>query len=103
MPRTIVGGLIQLSLPPYDPALSPLQIRDAMFEKHLPYIEEAGKKGVQVLCLQEIFNTPYFCPAQEKQWFDTAEAVPGPTTDKLAVIAKKYEMVIVVPVYEREM
>jgi len=103
MARTLVGGLIQLSLPPYDPAATPLQIRDAMFEKHLPLIEEAGKKGVQILCLQEIFNTPYFCPAQERQWFDTAEAVPGPTTDRLAEIAKKYQMVIIVPVYEREM
>jgi beta-ureidopropionase len=52
--------------------------------------------------LQEIFNGPYFCPGQDKRWYDAAESVPGPTTDKLAPLAKKYNMVIVVPVYERD-
>ena len=54
-----------------------------MFEKHLPMIDEAGKKGVQILCLQEIFNGPYFCPGQDKRWYDAAEPVPGPTVEKL--------------------
>lgn len=78
------------------------EICDAMYEKHIPMIEEAGKAGVQILCLQEIFNTPYFCPGQDSKWYASAEAVPGPTTEKLAVYAKKYQMVIIVPVYERE-
>ena len=55
-----------------------------MLEKHLPMIHEAGKKGVQILCLQEIFNGPYFCPGQDKRWYDAAEPVPGPTVEKLA-------------------
>lgn len=78
------------------------EICDAMLQKHLPLIDEAGKKGVQILCLQEIFNTPYFCPGQDKKWYASAETVPGPTTDLMATYAKKYNMVIVVPVYERE-
>ena len=41
--------------------------------------DKAGKKGVQILCLQEIFNGPYFCPSQDRRWYDAAEAVPGPT------------------------
>jgi len=46
---------------PINDATAPVdKIRDAMLEKHLPFIEEAGKKGVQILCLQEIFNGPYF-------------------------------------------
>ncbi|HEX6976323.1 MAG TPA: nitrilase-related carbon-nitrogen hydrolase, partial [Vicinamibacterales bacterium] len=79
------------------------EIQSAMFEKHLPMIEEAGKKGVQILCLQEIFNGPYFCPSQAVRWYDAAEPMPGPTVNRLAAIAKKYNMAMVVPLYEREM
>ena len=73
-----------------------------MYQKHIPYIEDAGKQGVQILCLQEIFNTPYFCPGQDRAWYASAEAVPGPTTERLQDIAKKYDMVIVAPLYEKE-
>lgn len=46
-----------------------------------PYIEEAGKQGVQMLCFQEIFTGPYFCPSQDTKWYDLAEPIPdGPTT-----------------------
>ena len=75
----------------------------AMFQKHLPYIEEAGKRGVQILGLQEVFNGPYFCPSQDKRWYEAAEEVPGPTTNLIADAAKKHAMVVIVPVYEREM
>ena len=78
------------------------EIMDAMYDKHIPYIEEAGKQGVQILCLQEIFNTPYFCPGQDIEWYASAESVPGPTTEKMQVFAKKYNMVIIVPIYEKE-
>ncbi len=103
MARNVVGGLIQCSNPINDPNASIPTVRDAMFEKHLPLIEEAGKKGVQILCLQELFNGPYFCPSQDPRWCDIAESVPGPTVEKLAEYAKKYQMVMIVPVYEREM
>ena len=99
MARKVVGGLIQLSNPLNDENASVLQIRDAMLEKHLPWIHEAGKKGVQLLCLQEVFNTPYFCPSQDPKWYDTAEAVPGPSTDKLTprvrVTAKRLWLIYV--------
>ena len=78
------------------------QICNAMVQKHIPFIEEAGKKGVQILCLQEIFNTPYFCPSQDAKWYATAEAVPGPTVELMQEYAKKYQMVIIVPIYEKE-
>jgi len=99
--RVVRCGLIQASnvKPPSEPLES---IKAAMMEKHVALIEEAGKKGVQILCLQEIFNGPYFCPSQDKRWYDAAEAVPGPTVEKLAPIAKKYAMAMVVPLYERE-
>ncbi len=103
MARKVLGGLIQCSNPLNDPKAGVPAIRDAMFEKHLPLIEEAGKKGVQILGLQEMFNGPYFCPSQESMWCDIAEAVPGPTVEALVPYAKKYQMAMVIPVYEREM
>ncbi len=103
MARQVLSGLIQASNPINDETRSVAEIQAAMLEKHMPMIHDAGKKGVQILCLQEIFNGPYFCPGQDKRWYDAAEAVPGPTTELLAPIAGQYKMVIVVPIYEREM
>ncbi len=102
MPRIIKSGLIQLSLPKTEGEGTIEEIKEAMLQKHIPYIEEAGRQGVQILCFQEIFNTPYFCPGQDPKWYASAESVPGPTTDLMCEYAKKYNMVIIVPVYEKE-
>lgn len=78
-------------------------IKDAMLEKHLKFTKEAHEKGVKILCYQEIFNGPYFCAEQETCWYDSAEAIPdGPTIKKLQSVAKEYEMVLIVPIYEKE-
>ncbi|WP_338406931.1 nitrilase-related carbon-nitrogen hydrolase [uncultured Flavobacterium sp.] len=102
MPRIIKSGLIQLSLAKTEGEGTIEEIKEAMVQKHIPYIEEAGRQGVQILCFQEIFNTPYFCPGQDRAWYESAETVPGPTTERMQVYAKKYNMVIIVPVYEKE-
>ena len=102
MSRNIKSGLIQMSLPMTEGEGTIQEICNAMVQKHIPFIEEAGKKGVQILCLQEIFSTPYFCPGQDAKWYLSAQSVPGPTTDLLATYAKKYSMVIIVPIFERE-
>ena len=94
-------GLIQCSNPINDESVPVADIQKAMWEKHIPFIEEAGKKGVQILCLQEIFNGPYFCPSQDPRWYDAAEPIPGPTTHALSEYAKKYDMVIVASLYEK--
>ena len=97
-------GLIQCSNPINDESRPVAEIQQAMLEKHLPFIDEAGQRGVQILCLQEIFNGPYFCPGQDKRWYDAAEPIPdGPTTRLMQEYAKKYQMVIVVPLYEEAM
>ena len=101
--RKVVGGLIQMSNPLNDANAPVAKISAAMLEKHLPYIEEAGKQGVQLLCLQEVFNGPYFCPSQDAKWCDIAEPIPGPTIEQMQKLAKKHEMVMIVPIYEREM
>ena len=102
MPRIIKSGLIQMSLGKTEGEGTIAEIMEDMVQRHIPLIEEAGRQGVQILCLQEIFNTPYFCPGQDKAWYASAEAVPGPTTDRMAEYAKKYNMVMIVPVYEKE-
>ncbi|MCY3794736.1 MAG: acyltransferase [Gammaproteobacteria bacterium] len=102
MPRTLKTGLIQLSLPDLSRTASMRETVDEMTAKHIPFIQEAGRRGVQVLCLQEIFSTPYFCPSQDASWYDTAEPVPGPTTERLAELAREFQMAIVAPIYEKE-
>ena len=102
MARTVRGGLIQCINPLNDESASVQQIKDKALEAHLPFIEEAGRKGVQILCLQEIFNGPYFCPSKAIRWYEAAESVPGPTVEVMQGLARKHSMSIVVPVYERE-
>ena len=102
MPRLIKSGLIQMSLVEGAEAMSIDALKEAMVQKHLPFIEQAAQQGVQILCLQEIFNAPYFCPSQDAKWYQSAESVPGPTTERMQALAKQYNMVLIVPVYEQE-
>jgi N-carbamoylputrescine amidase len=98
----IKGGLIQCSNPINDEARPIKDVQAAAIEKHLPFLEEAGNQGVQILCMQEIFNGPYFCPSQDERWYDAAEPIPGPTVELLSPIARRQEMALVVPLFERE-
>ena len=101
--RIVRTGIVQVACK-LDGDKSCEEHRKAMIDAHIPYIEEAGKKGVQMLCFQEIFTGPYFCPSQDNKWYGLAEYIPdGPTTKLMQEYAKKYEMVIVVPIYEEEM
>jgi beta-ureidopropionase len=102
MARIVKSGLIQMSLPLTEGEGTIAEITAAMTNRHIPYIEEAGRQGVQILCLQEIFNTPYFCPGQDPAWYAAAEPVPGPTVERMQELARKYQMVMVVPLYEKE-
>ncbi|MGH8223842.1 MAG: nitrilase-related carbon-nitrogen hydrolase [Woeseiaceae bacterium] len=96
-------GLIQMGFKG-DTSMNPEKIRDLMIEAHIPFIEDAGKQGVQVLCFQEVFTQPYFCPSQDRRWYRAAEPIPdGHTTRLMQEYAKKHRMVIVVPIYEEEM
>jgi beta-ureidopropionase len=108
MPNIVRCGLVQAANvvpPPADNADSAAieKIKQAMLEKHLKFVKEAADKGVQILCLQEIFNGPYFCAEQHPRWYDAAEEIPnGPTIKAFQEVAKKYNMVLVVPIYEKE-
>lgn len=102
MPRIIKSGLIQMSIALTEGEGTIAEIKEAMINKHIPFIEDAGKQGVQILCLQEIFTTPYFCPGQDSAWYRAAEPVPGPTVERMQEFARKYRMVMIVPVFEKE-
>ncbi len=102
MPRIVKAGLIQASHAcGTDEKLE--IIREANLTKHLELIERAGREGVQLLCMQEIFTGPYFCAEQTPRWYEATERIPdGPTTKLMQEIAKRHQMVIVVPLYEEE-
>jgi N-carbamoylputrescine amidase len=101
--RKLKCGLIQMGLKG-EVSMRPEEIRERMLDAHLPFIEKAAASGVQVLCFQEIFTQPYFCPSQDRKWYGAAEAVPdGYTTKLMQEYAKKHRMVMVVPVYEEAM
>src|ERR1039457_4947035 len=102
MARIVRGGLIQATL-----ALSSEQpiekVKQAMIDKHIKLIGEAAAKGVQILSLQELFYGPYFCAEQETKWYSLVEEIPnGPTVKLMQEVAKKYGMVLVIPIYEVE-
>ena len=100
---TIRVGLIQMALKA-ETSESPSAIRQKMIEAHLPFIEQAGADGVQVLCFQELFTQPYFPPSQDGKWYSAVERVPdGLTVRLMQEHAKRHAMVIVVPVFEEEM
>ena len=102
MARTVRGGLIQIKA---DISLegSTEDVKRLMIEKTMPYVEEAGKRGVQVLCLQELFYGPYFCAEQKTRWYEMTEPIPdGPTTRMFQELAKRLGMVMIVPIYEQE-
>jgi len=103
MSRIVRAGLIQASN--VLGADKPLEkIKKAMIDKHLKLIEQAARKKVQILCLQEIFYGPYFCAEQNARWYELTEPVPdGPTIKLMQKLAAKYRMAIIVPIYEREM
>src|SRR5215207_816895 len=102
MPRLVKAGLIQTSHA--CSTAEPIEtIREANIAKHLELIERAGREGVQMLCMQEIFTGPYFCAEQSTRWYEATERIPdGPTTRLMQEVAKKHRMVIVVPLYEEE-
>ena len=102
MPRTVRCGLIQATnAAPTDAPIE--EIKRANIEKHMGMVAEAARRGVQVLCFQEVFTTPYFCAEQQVRWYEAVERIPdGPTVKLMQDVARQHSMVIVVPIYEEE-
>ncbi|HED07537.1 MAG TPA: acyltransferase, partial [Ignavibacteria bacterium] len=78
MANIVKGGLIQATLS--ESTEQPIEkIKQSMIDKHVKMIEDAAQKGVQILCLQELFYGPYFCAEQKTKWYSMVEKIPdGP-------------------------
>ena len=98
MARIVKGALIQATL--CEPSTSPVEkIKQSMIDKHVDLIANAAEQGAQIICLQELFYGPYFCAEQDAKWYELTEKIPdGPTIKLMQELAKKHEMVIVVPI-----
>jgi N-carbamoylputrescine amidase len=66
-------------------------------------IREAAGKGAQIVCLQELFRSQYFCQSEQAEAFDLAEAIPGPSTESLAKLARELQIVVIGSLFERRM
>jgi N-carbamoylputrescine amidase len=92
MPRKYNVGLVQMNMGP-DP--------EANFASAVNHIREAARLGANIVCLPELFRTQYFCQRQDQQLFDQAEAIPGPSTQRLGELARELRVSIVASLFER--
>ena len=85
-------GLVQMRMGP-DP--------EANFASAIERIHEAARLGAKIVCLPELFRTQYFCQREDPRLFDLAEAIPGPSTARLAEAAREARVVVVASLFER--
>jgi N-carbamoylputrescine amidase len=64
-------------------------------------VREAAGHGAQIVCLPELFRTPYFCREEDPELFALAEPIPGPTTERLGRVARELKVVLIAPLFER--
>jgi N-carbamoylputrescine amidase len=92
MTEKFTVGLVQMrSSPNPDENLAKAEAR----------IREAAGRGAQIICLQELFRSPYFCREENAERFALAEPIPGPTSEKLSELARELKVVVVAPLFER--
>ncbi len=85
-------GLVQMTCSP-DPAEN--------LEKAVSKVKEAAAQGAQVVCLQELFRSQYFCREEDARLFDLAESIPGPSTEVLSRVARESNVAIVASLFEK--
>jgi len=76
--------------------------KESMIAHHEEQARLAAAEGAQVICFQELFYGPYFCQVQDAKFYEYAESVPGPVTERFARLAAELGLVMVLPVYELE-
>lgn len=89
---TVRVGLVQTACSP-----SPAKNLDLTLHR----IEQAARRGAQIICTQELFRSQYFCQSENHAHFKLAEKIPGPTTDALGKLAKKHRAVIIASLFEK--
>ncbi len=85
-------GLIQMRCSPNPPE---------NLDKAIELIRQAAAQGTKIVCLQELFRTVYFCQVEDHKYFQFAEEIPGPTTDRLGKLAAELDLVIIASLFER--
>jgi N-carbamoylputrescine amidase len=90
--RRVRLGLVQQQVGP-DPA--------ANLEHTIAGIRDAAAQGAQLVCLQELHNWYYFCQREDHEFFTLAEAIPGPSTERLGAVARELGVVIIASLFER--
>jgi N-carbamoylputrescine amidase len=90
--RKYTVGLVQMSMGP-DP--------EANFAAAVRHIREAARLGAHIVCLPELFRAQYFCQREDLRLFDLAESIPGPSTEKLAAVAREARIAIIASLFER--
>jgi N-carbamoylputrescine amidase len=85
-------GLVQMAMSA-DP--------DANVEKAALRVREAAREGAEVVCLPELYRSPYFCQKEDAALFDLAEPIPGPSTEALGRVAREEKVAVFVPIFER--
>jgi N-carbamoylputrescine amidase len=90
--NSVAVGLVQMSCDP-QPAVN--------LKKAIARVGEAAKKGAQIVCLQELFRSQYFCQTEDIELFKLAETIPGPSTDTLSKIARQKKVVIIASLFEK--
>ena len=74
---------------------------DANLDKAADRVREAARSGAHVICLPELFRTQYFCQREDTALFDLAEPIPGPSTERLAAIAREEKVAVIASLFER--
>ncbi|MDQ3624102.1 MAG: acyltransferase, partial [Verrucomicrobiota bacterium] len=90
--RKVKVGLVQMRCTP-DPREN--------VARALAKIAEAANRGAQIICLQELVTSVYFCQVEDHKYFQLAEEIPGPTTEKFCQSAKEKGVVIIASLFER--
>ena len=75
--------------------------KEKNIEKARTYVAQAAGEGANIVCLQELFNTTYFCYTEDPEFWSFAEPIPGPTIEAMSELAKKHRIVLVAPIYEK--
>jgi N-carbamoylputrescine amidase len=88
------------------PEIGVIQMRCSLdpsenLENAIALIRDAAAQGAQIICLPELFKTVYFCQEENHKYFQYAEPIPGPTTERLSALAKELQVVIVASLFER--
>jgi N-carbamoylputrescine amidase len=85
-------GMVQMACSP---------VKGENVKKAVEKIREAATKGAQIVCLQELFASLYFCDVEDYENFKLAESIPGPTTKELQAVAKELGVVIIASLFEK--